>query len=118
LAFTNTIIAGHPGTAIRADPGTTVALEATLWYDNDTNTDGAHIDTGTINVDEDPAFVDPSTWDYHLTFASAAIDEGVDAGVAVDIDGRPRPHGPGYDIGADEWESWLIYLPLVPRGGG
>jgi hypothetical protein len=33
---------------------------------------------------------------------SAAIDQGVDAGVATDIDGDARPCGQGYDLGADE----------------
>jgi uncharacterized repeat protein (TIGR01451 family) len=102
LAFTNTIIAGHHGTAIWAGSSSTVTLQATLWYDNGTDTDGPHIDSGTINVYGDPAFLDPSARDYHLTGVSAAIDEGVGAGVPVDIDDEPRPMGRGYDIGADE----------------
>ena len=40
---------------------------------------------------------------YPLQVGSAAIDAGVDAGVATDIDGEARPWGPGYDIGADEY---------------
>ena len=50
-----------------------------------------------------------STWgaarsggNYHITLSSAAINQGVNAGVGTDIDGQPRPYGWGYDIGADE----------------
>jgi hypothetical protein len=119
LALTNTIIAGHHDEGIWVGTSSTVTLQATLWYGNGTDTDGpGHIVIGTVNVYGDPAFVDPSTWDYHLASASAAIDEGVSAGVTVDMDGEPRPYGPGYDIGADEYVHWRqIYLPLVLRGG-
>jgi parallel beta-helix repeat protein len=119
LAFTNTIIAGHPGDGIWAGAGTTVTLQATLWYDNGTDTNGpGNFVPGTVNVYGDPAFVDPTTWDYHLTSDSAAIDEGVGTGVTVDMDGQSRPYGLGYDIGADEYvQWWQIYLPLVLRDG-
>jgi hypothetical protein len=118
LALTNTIIAGHPDAGIWAGTGSTVTLEATLWYDNGTETGGSgHFVPGTVNVYGDPAFVDPSTWDYHVISTSAAIDAGLGAGVMVDMDGQSRPYGLGYDIGADEYARWEIYLPLVLRGG-
>jgi hypothetical protein len=116
LAFTNTIIAGHHSVGITVTTGSTATLEATLWYDNGSDTGGGgSISTGTVNVYGDPAFVNPSVWDYHLTAGSAAIDAGVDAGVTADIDGDPRPIGAGYDIGADEFRRWFLYLPLVLR---
>ncbi len=88
-------------------------LEATLWHDNGADTSGeGTIVTGTVNVYDDPAFANPSAWDYHLTAGSAAIDAGVDAGVTTDIDSDARPMGTGYDIGADEWGKW-VYLPIV-----
>jgi hypothetical protein len=109
---------------ITATAGSTVTLEATLWHDNGVNfgsggdiVTGTAILTGTVDVYGDPAFVDPPTWDYHLTAESAAIDEGMDAGVATDIDGESRDAKP--DIGADEFSGdesgWQIYLPLVVR---
>jgi len=114
LAFTNTIIAGHHSEGINVTTGSTATLEATLWYDNGSDTGGGGvIVTGAVNVYDDPAFVNPSAWDYHLTAGSAAIDIGVDAGVTMDLDGDTRPWGAGYDIGADEYKMWHIYLPLV-----
>jgi hypothetical protein len=118
LALTNTIIAGHAGQGITITAGSTVTLEATLWYSNGTDTGGAGtILTDTVNVYGDPAFVNPAAGDYHLGEGSAALDAGVDAGVTADMDGDPRPQGTGYDIGADEFGSrtFPIHLPLVLR---
>jgi fibronectin-binding autotransporter adhesin len=115
LAFTNTIIAGHDIVGITVTTGSTATLEATLWYNSGSQIGGGgYIFTGTISVDGDPAFVNPSAWDYHLTAGSPAIDAGVDAGVRTDIDGDSRPQGTGYDIGADEYIAH-IYLPIVLR---
>jgi hypothetical protein len=50
---------------------------------------------------------------YHLQYGSAAINAGVDAGIGHDIDGDARPMGKGFDIGADEFVFYDIYLPLV-----
>lgn len=52
---------------------------------------------------DDPRFVSPSTGDFHLDPASPAVDRGGEvSGFAVDLDGRRRPAGPGWDIGAYE----------------
>ena len=61
----------------------------------------------------DPAFGS----NYHLTASSAAIDAGLDAGVAVDYDGDSRPWAGGFDIGADEYpDRERIMLPFIRRG--
>ena len=117
VTLTNTILVSQT-VGITVTAGNTATLESTLWgneaWGNDTDTGGA----GTINTTNDytgdPAFMAPDLGDYHIGSGSAAIDKGMDAGVAIDIDGEPRPARAGYDIGADEiW--YKIYLPLVIR---
>jgi len=53
------------------------------------------------NVEVDPHFVGGG--DYHLTSKSPCINNGTDAGVYTDMDGDVRPHGGGFDLGADEF---------------
>ena len=115
--MTNTIIVSHT-VGITVTAGNTATLNATLWHSNDTDRGGA----GTINHSGDhsgdPAFAADG---YHLTAASAAIDKGVDAGAVMDIDSDTRPHGAGFDLGADEFMGMPaarreIYLPLAVRG--
>jgi len=106
LSFSNTILAGNPTVGIYVDTGAMANLEATLWHDNNLLTDGGGaVITGSVNVFDDPAFVNPANWDFHLSLGSAAIDSGIDAGVFNDIDGEGRPNGDGYDIGADEYNQ-------------
>lgn len=46
----------------------------------------------------DPGFV--GDCDHRLAPGSVAIDAGTDAGVRTDLEGRARPQGGGYDLGA------------------
>lgn len=61
-------------------------------------------------------FVDLANGDLHLSpGATDAIDTGLaEARVPDDIDGRPRPAGAAYDIGADEFEP--AALPAAEPG--
>ena len=119
ITMVNNILVDHT-VAVTVSFNSTVSMEGTLWgsgvWANDTDWDGeGSIGTGTINLWDDPAFVDPVVGDYHLSSESAAIDAGVNTAVLIDIDGDPRPHGEGYDIGADEFGITHIYLPLILR---
>lgn len=51
--------------------------------------------------------------EHHLLEGSPAVDAGLDAGMAFDIDGDRRIGAP--DIGADEFPPYIIHLPLVLR---
>jgi hypothetical protein len=71
------------------------------------------------NLTGDPRFVSTSLPDFHLQAASPAIDAGMaDQAPGTDYDGRSRPTGLGYDIGAFEYSDATstlntIVLPLV-----
>lgn len=111
-ALTNTILVSHT-LGITVTPGSTATLEATLWgsgdWANGSDWGGAgSIATGTINQWGDPAFIILPGGDYRLSPASAALDQGVNAGITTDIDGEPRPFGSGYDLGADEGQPGLL----------
>ena len=118
MALHNTILVGHETGIYVYGISSTLTMEATLWGAGAwANTQDWDIDSGNVtsstNVLGDPAFVDPDNGDYHIGSGSAAIDLGVNAGIDVDIDGQGRPAGGGYDIGADEYYEFAIYLPLA-----
>jgi len=118
LTLTNNIIAGHTyGLTGRGVTGASY----TLFYDNALGdvwcvgpVDSTHEITG-----QDPQFVNPQTWDYHLRQDSPAIDTGDPAGVPpaplIDIDGQRRPGAGRVDIGADEAWQPSLFLPLVVK---
>jgi hypothetical protein len=106
VTMTNSIFASHT-IGISVTAGSTATLEATLWGSDawannvDWSGSGAVI-TGTVNLHGDPKFVSPNAGNYHISPNSAARDAGINAGVFSDVDGDPRPFGPGFDIGADD----------------
>ncbi len=61
---------------------------------------------GEVNIYGDPLFIMPawgSNGDCHLKNGSPAIDRGTpNSAPSVDLDGKPRPQGQGFDIGAYE----------------
>jgi len=69
--------------------------------------------TGTLpgvgNIDADPGFVHPLTYDYHILPDSPCIDAGdpdhVPSSQETDIDNEPRIMGARVDIGADEFKE-------------
>ncbi len=104
--LSNTILVSQT-VGIHVDGDSWADLETTLWgagaWANGSDWDGpGSITTGVVNLWGDPRFANPAVGNYHLRGDSPAIDAGVDAGVATDIDGDPRPRGAAPDIGADE----------------
>jgi len=81
---------------------------------------------GTGNINADPLFVDPDgpdnipgnqDDDLHLRSGSPCIDSGTATGAPdTDIEGKPRPLGKGYDMGAYEFQGttmpWILLLLL------
>jgi len=62
-----------------------------------------------------PLFVDPVNNDFHLQENSPAIDAGQSRSeVTHDLEGKPRPQGNGYDIGAYEFGSPSLTFQDVP----
>ena len=96
--LTNTIFSENR-VGVEGETGSQVHLTNTLWDNNDTNTQGAVNEVGHV---DGPAAFDLDG--YHLTEFSAALGQGVDAGLSEDIDGeaRPQPAGSAPDLGADE----------------
>ncbi|MCB8946247.1 MAG: PKD domain-containing protein [Ardenticatenaceae bacterium] len=103
VALTNTVVAGHDGFALVSVPGSTAVLYNTLWYNN--FLDYAGNVTTTADFTGNPAFINPSNSNYHITAASAARNQGIPTNVLMDIDGESRSSGPAPDLGADEWQE-------------
>ncbi len=62
-------------------------------------------DTSNITIAQSSWFVDVVAGNLHLDYAvPTVVDQGIAiTGLTHDFDGDPRPHGPGYDIGCDEY---------------
>jgi parallel beta-helix repeat protein len=112
LSLTNTILVSQ-SVGITVTAGNTASLNSVLWYDNGADTGGAGVITVSNEYTGNPAFVHNK---YRLTVNSAAINKGINAGVATDIDGQVRDAAP--DLGADEYLPTVpTYLPVILRNG-
>jgi parallel beta-helix repeat protein len=108
--MTNTILVDHT-VGISVTLSDEVRFAGTLWYSNTIDWGGpGSIITGTHNYWGNPLFAADG---HHLLPGSAAIDNGINAGVMLDIDQQARIGIP--DLGADELATTLlyVYLPLV-----
>lgn len=107
--LTNNIFVSHTLGIKLSDVSGVVYPDHNLFWQNDD--DGL---VGTNPVYSDPRFVDADQGDYHILVDSNAKDAGINAGVTIDMDMHPRPIGPGFDIGADEY-GLFVYLPFITR---
>jgi hypothetical protein len=121
ITLTNTLISGADTAFAAADyqGGVSIRHRNTLAHGVTTmhRTDGgAPVFEALHPVTGDPRLSATG----RLLSGSAAIDAGIDAGVAWDIDGQPRPYGGGYDVGADEYTADIVeirtFLPVIGRG--
>ncbi len=104
LDITNTLIANYA-----AGISGTATSDYNLFFNAPTSVViGSHSIT-----DADPRFVDAAGDDYHLAVGSPAIDNGVDAGITIDLDGVTRPQGARYDIGAYEFDRPFLTLSKI-----
>ena len=98
VTLSNTIVAGYATDIDNA--GGTVSGDHNLLTGNTVTISGTT--ALTHSVAGNPFFVDPAHGDYHLSASSAAVDAGIDTGLAFDFEGDPRPQGDGPDVGFDE----------------
>jgi len=111
VILTNTILAEHSIGISTVTSNTFVTINSILWFANNSNGAG----TGDVVLNNEytgnPAFHADG---YHLGIGSAAINRGVNAGIATDIDGESRDLAQP-DLGADEAKSLVLYLPVIFR---
>jgi len=117
----NTILVGNP-TGIFVELDNSANLEGTLWgsgeWANGKDLDGPGlIDNGTLNLWDDPLFVNSLDGNYHININSPAVNVGLPSQVTSDMDGEPRPMNILPDLGADEVYLLFLYdfLPLVVK---
>ena len=94
--FVNSIIYNNPG-AYSNDIYLDMGGYAEINYCNLTMPGGA---TGSNNINENPQFVNPGTFDFHLTETSPCIDAGTDIGFEY--------IGDAPDMGCFEFDPYLI----------
>jgi len=102
----NCIIWNCPNPITLAD-GSTVVVSYS-------NVNGTSVWEGEGNINAEPMFLDEDNADFHLTKFSPCIDVGHEQDApSDDFDGRSRPRGTGYDLGAYESPFW----PFVDTDG-
>jgi len=87
LGITDSIIVSH-SVGISQSAGS-VREDYSLFFGNGNNLVGI-INIGAHNLNHEPGFVAPAADNYHLGPHSAAIDQGINSGVAFDVDGQAR----------------------------
>ncbi|MFH1463842.1 MAG: right-handed parallel beta-helix repeat-containing protein [Pseudomonadota bacterium] len=108
--FLNNIVYSSGSYDVYSSVTTSSPFTSLYWYNNDVYAGSGYntsAQTGTHgNVSQNPNFTNEPAEDYSLAWPSAwCIDQGLSAstyGVSTDYNGRARPQGLGFDIGAYE----------------
>lgn len=90
----------NAGSNYFVESGGSMVAENNLIFKSGATESASKYPKDILNVD--PKFVNMAGEDFRLASGSPAIDKGVNAGVTVDADGKARPQGGGFDIGAYE----------------
>jgi hypothetical protein len=107
----NNIIVGNNGGIHDLDSEAVITIDHNDVWDNGW-ANYVNVIAGTGDISADPLFVDVANGDYHLQAGSPCIDAGTSVGAPThDIEGTPRDAAP--DMGAYEFRSFTIYLPIV-----
>jgi hypothetical protein len=104
----NSIIASH--TVGLKNAAGLVTSDYNVYFGNETDVVGVVTQSNIETLD--PLFVDPAAGDYRLMISSSALDNGIDAGIYIDIVGVTRPAGAGFDRGA--YERPVIFRLMLP----
>lgn len=113
VGITNTLVASYP-IGIGRNAGA-VYEDHNLFSGVATPYVGS-ITSGGNSITGAAGFINPATANYRLGLGSSAINAGVNAGIATDFEGTPRPTGGGFDIGYDESSiPPRAWLPLLWR---
>ncbi len=84
----------------------TLADESTVTVTH-SNVNGTQVWEGEGNINADPKFADADNGDFHLKKSSPCIDVGNEENAPPDdFDGKARPRGTGFDLGAYESPYW------------
>ncbi|MGD2079208.1 MAG: choice-of-anchor Q domain-containing protein, partial [Chloroflexota bacterium] len=118
VALTNTLLSGFDNAFIASeyDPARLIIAHDHTLFENVTNQLNTLAGSPTFTATNEivgNALLDTT---YHLQSGSDAIDTGMEAGVADDIDGEFRPQGAGPDIGADEYLKLVAPAALTISG--
>jgi hypothetical protein len=110
LTVSNSIIWGNAATT--GSDVQKVGSNATLTYSIYSEATGENI---AANMNVNPLFKNVSEGDYRLTSSSPAVDAGASDALIpnFDLNGNPRINGAAIDLGAYEYATYTVTLPLV-----
>jgi hypothetical protein len=108
MIYGNGFEAGHGGggIAVNYPTATNVVVRNNIAYKNTDFQISTNVGAVDHNLTTDPHFVNEAARDFHLKSTSPALDTGVSVSVpTTDFDGKTRPIGAAFDIGAYEYGS-------------